>query len=172
MKKTQTSLFFSLAIACLSLSGCGSDSGGGLTSTSGESAKWVGSYKMTDIVAFDHTYYDSYRFTISSGSCGFQLSSDTAGWYLLVESNDCRIRNEYGDTYPIVSASRLRLKIDAYGSISEVDSSSIGTSSNNTSTATILAMDLTFGTSSAVMKTTKRLGSGDIYDYTYSYSKK
>lgn len=172
MKSHLASVFCQLTIACLSLAGCGSDSGGSLSAAATETGKWVGNYGLTGISAFNQTSYDTYQFTVSSGSCGFRLSEDTGGWYLLKEANDCKITDEWGDQYPMVSASSLKIKIDSFGSLSQVDQSSVGTSSNYTSSATILEMDLTFGTTSAVMRTTTRLVSGDIANYTYSYTKR
>ena len=171
MQTPTARLILTIVTFFIALTGCGSDSGGSLSDATSSTSKWVWNYKLTGIMAYNRTYGESYRYTVNSGSCGFNLSDNADGWHQLLETNDCTIKDEYGDTYPIVSKATYKIKIDTYGSISEVDTSSIGSSSNTTSTSTILEIDVTFGTSSAVMKTIVRLGSGGIVDYTYSYSK-
>ena len=171
MKTARARLILTIVTFFIALTGCGSDSGGSLSDATSSTSKWVGNYKLTGIMALDRTYYEASRYTVNSGSCGFKLSDNSDGWHQLLETNDCKLKDEYGDTYPIVYSGSYKIKIDTYGSISEVDTSSTGTSSNTTSTSTLLKIDVTFGTSSAVMKTVVRLGSGVIVDYTYSYSK-
>lgn len=143
-----------------------------MTDATAASSKWVGNYKLNDVTFYDETNDEFGRFSISSGSCGFKISDNSDGWYVLQDSSDCRIRDEYGNTYPIVFNATLKIKIDSYGSISDVDESYGGTSSDNTSTTTVLASDLTFGASSAVKRVLLEFNSGEIVLYTYSYSKK
>jgi hypothetical protein len=172
MNTIKSALLKMIPVIFFIFTACGSDSGGGDLSTATEStSKWTGKYKLTNIMAYDRQYYETYRYTIGSGSCGFTLSDNSNGWYRLQETNDCSIKDEYGDTYPLVSSSRMNIKIDSYGSLSDVEEDSIGTSSSNTSSSTILEIDLTFGTSTAVLKTVVELEQGAIVDYTYTYSK-
>ncbi|MEY4630039.1 MAG: hypothetical protein RIQ81_159 [Pseudomonadota bacterium] len=176
MNSNYFSNFFKMTMTCLVLYGCGSDSGGSLSDTPTETgtsaSKRTGKYALTDILAIDRVDYESYRYTVSTGFCGFQLSESQNGWFLLQETNDCKLKDEYGDLYSRVSSGSFKIKLDAYGSLSDVDMTGGGTSTDNTSSSNILAMDLTFGTSSAVMKTVVELSSGLVVDYTYNFSKK
>lgn len=159
-------------------SGGGDDSGGGSTTKSGQSSstyRYAGDYTLSYIQATDLDYWDSYRFDVASGHCGFTMSGDgaspTGTWYIMDETNECFLEDEWGQQYPMIDASYMRLDVSNLGSVTGFDSEASEYSTDNTSSSTITGLDLTFGSQTALLKVVKELESGERYRYDYYYEK-
>lgn len=186
MKSTAIKAMF-VSIAMGWLAACGQSSGSSTSSTGEEGEtttksnqsstqyRYAGLYKLDYIQATDLDYWDTYRFDIASGDCQFTLTGDgestTGTWYVMNETNECFLEDEWGQQFPMIGASKVRFDVSNYGSVTDVDSSASDYTTENTSTATITAADFTFGSQSALIKLNKDVEGGYRFRYDYFYDK-